>query len=370
MIKQNPQIEPQALTHELIKNNLGPVVEVPCSYLKDFLNYLWDSKEIEVINPANEAIAMGIAAGEYLGSQKIPVVSIQNSGLMNTLNALTSLNQIYNIPTFMIVTWRGEGGTGKDAPEHDITGENLLKILKTFNLPYEIADPKTYKTQVKKLSALARKTRKPVALIIKKNIFTPYVIKNKTKKSTLEMTRFDAIQEIKDKSRKAIFISSTGFPTRDSFNVKDTPDFYIVGSMGHALAVAVGVAPHTKKKVIVLDGDGGALMQAGGFASLNPQKNKNILYIVLDNGIFESTGGQIAPSAHINFIKLANAFGFPKSYSVKTRKDLENKLKKALSNTSSTFLHVSVKPGDHAGGRVSDKYSCPAIVDRFIKVIK
>src|SRR3972149_7731474 len=91
-------IHPRDFVRQLIKNDLGPVVEVPCSYFKDFLNYLWQSREIEVINPVSENIAIGIASGSYLGSGKIPILAIQNSGFMSTLNALTSLNQIYNIP--------------------------------------------------------------------------------------------------------------------------------------------------------------------------------------------------------------------------------------------------------------------------------
>ena len=91
-------IDSNDFTPHLIRNNLGPVVQVPCSYLKDFLNYLSDTKRVELINPANEALAMGIASGYYLSTGKVPIVAIQNSGLMNTFNALTSLNQMYNIP--------------------------------------------------------------------------------------------------------------------------------------------------------------------------------------------------------------------------------------------------------------------------------
>ena len=245
-----------SFTETLLKNNLGPIVEVPCSYLKDLLNYLWDSKEIEVINPANEAIAMGIASGHYLSTKRIPIVAIQNSGLMNTLNALTSLNQIYEIPVFYLITWRGEGGKGKDAPEHDILGENLEKILETFAIPYQIIDENKYQKQINELSNIAKKTNKPVALIIRKNTFINYQKKvGEDQKSTL-MTRFEAIKLIKQTVKeKALFLSSTGFPTRDSFSALDTPDFYMVGSMGHIFAVALGIAPNTSKKIITLDGD-------------------------------------------------------------------------------------------------------------------
>ncbi len=98
-------INPKDFSDVLLQNNLGPVVQVPCSYFKNLLNYLIAKDKIEVINPVNEAIAMGIASGHYLGAGKIPIVMIQNSGLLNTLNALTSLNQIYQIPIFYIVLY-------------------------------------------------------------------------------------------------------------------------------------------------------------------------------------------------------------------------------------------------------------------------
>lgn len=362
-------IHPKDFTNALIKNDLGPVVEVPCSYFKDFLNYLWDSKEIEIINPVSEGVASGIASGYYLSTGKIPVLAIQNSGLMNTLNALTSLNQIYDIPLFYMVTWRGEGGVGKDAPEHDITGGDLLKILKTFNLPYEIIDQKKYPAQIKKLKQVALRTKKPVVLIIKKNTFEPF--KNPLKKSRYEMSRMDAIKTIKNTlSKKVAYISSTGFPTRDSFNAKDTPDFYIVGSMGHAFAIALGVSANTNKKVVVLDGDGSSLMHAGGLASFDKKKNKNIIYIVLDNESYESTGGQVTVSANVDFKSLAKAFNFPTYSLVKSKKDLLKIIKIAYKSKNSSFIHIKIRNDEgKESKRVSDVYKMPQVTKRFMKSV-
>lgn len=371
--KSSPsKITPKDFVKELVKNGLGPVIEVPCSYLKDFLNYLKDNSDaIQVINPVNEAIVMGIASGEYLGSGKLPVIAIQNSGLMNTLNALTSLNQIYEIPVFMMITWRGEGGEGKDAPEHNITGENLEKILKTFDLPYEIADGKKYKEQIKNLTETAKKTNKPVAFIIRKNTFESYVLDKKLQQKSFEMSRFEAIRTIKELAEdKAVFVSGTGYPTRDSFNVKDTPDFYMVGSMGHVFSVGLGLSSHTEKKVIILDGDGGALMHAGGMASLDQKTNKNIIYIVLDNEVYESTGNQPSVSKQVDFVKLAEAFGFKNTFEVLNYSDLKKATFSALNSKIASFIHVKVRIEEGAGKRVSEVYSASQIKDRFMENIK
>lgn len=362
-------IESKDFTNELIKNNLGPVVEVPCSYLKSFLDYVWDTKVLEIINPANEALAMGIASGNYLATKKIPIVAIQNSGLMNTFNALTSLNQIYNIPVFYITTWRGEGGKGYDAPEHDMTGKNMEKILKTFELPFEIIDDSTYPEQIKSLATKAVKTKKPVVLIIKKKTFAPYkASKQINKNKKYEMSRYDAMKIIKEKLyANSLFLSTTGFATRDSFAIKDTPDFYMVGSMGHILSIALGVSPYTQKKVVVFDGDGSGLMHIGGLASFNPIIHKNLLYIIFDNEVYESTGSQPTVSSSIDFLSLSKAFNFSHFYKITTEKELRSFFSTLSDIKESVFFHIKVKEDEIAAKRVSDVYSCSQIKERFMK---
>src|SRR3989338_2992098 len=352
----------------LLKYNLGPIVQVPCSYFKDLFNYLLDSEEIELINPANEAIAIGIASVYYLSTEKIPIVAIQNSGFLNTLNALTSLNQIYNIPLLYLISWRGQN---IDAPEHLITGKNLLEILKIMGIPFKIIDPKKYTNQIRYLTKLALKYKKPVALIIKQNTFTPYSIQvNKINK--LHPSRYEAICLIKDILKdNTLFISSTGYPSRDSFGVKDTPDFYMVGSMGHTLSVALGVSANTKKKVVVLDGDGSAIMHLSTLASYNPLKNKNLVYIILDNLIYESTGGQSTLSEKINYALLAKAFNFKNVCLVASKTSLVETLKKIKKTHQSFFVHIKISPGSNKNSpRVSDKYTCPEIKNLFIENIK
>ena len=364
------QIDPKDFTDALQKVGLGPVIQVPCSYFKDWLNYLWDTNAMEVIGPANEALVMGRAAGRYLGSGQIPIVAMQNSGFMNSLNALTSLNQIYDIPLFYIITWRGEGGVGKDAPEHDITGEHLLDYLKVFTIPYEIIDSKEYKKQIQRLAQKAKRTKKPVAFIVTKNSFEPYLKKQQKDNSPYEMNRFDAIRIIKNAASqtKAIFISSTGFPTRDSFAAAESPDFYIMGSMGHAFEIGLGVAEETKKKVIILDGDGSALMHAGGLADFDPKRHKNLIYIVLDNASYESTGGQPNLSSHVGWKTLAKSVRFKNPLDVHTKKMLTATIHKALKSRDGVFLHVRIRNEDRpASKRVSDVYSCPEVTERFQK---
>jgi phosphonopyruvate decarboxylase len=360
------QVDPKDFTQALSNVGLAPVIQVPCSYFKEFIDYLVDTKAMEVISPVNEAIAMGIAAGSYLSTGKIPIVAMQNSGFMNTLNALTSLQQIYEIPVFYIITWRGEGGKGSDVPAHDMTGTAMEQILQAFLLPYEILDPESYQEQIQSLTRKAQATRKPVALLLRKNTFQLY--KAQQKPSPYSMNRFEAMQIVKDAfAENAVFLSATGYPSRDAFNIKDTPDFYVVGSMGHIFSIALGIAPHTQKQVVVLDGDGSLLMHLGGLASFDPQIHKNLVYVVFDNESYESTGGQATLSPRVDFALLAKAFHFPKYMRAEDKQTLQECLAAMQKNPQAVFLHIKVKTNIQASGKLpTDVYSSAEIKDRFM----
>ena len=364
------RIDPGDFTQALKDADLSPVVQVPCSYFKEFIDYLLETKAMEVISPVNEAVAMGIAAGSYLSTGKIPVVAIQNSGFMNTLNALTSLQQIYEIPVFYIITWRGEGGKGADVAAHDVTGPHMLQILETFLLPYEILDPAAYQEQIQFLAGKAQTTNKPVALIVRKNTFQPYQAQQTP--SHYPMNRFEAMQMVKEAfAQDAVFLSATGYPSRDAFNIKDTPDFYVVGSMGHIFAIALGIAPHTEKRVVVLDGDGSALMHAGGLASFDPHMHKNLVYVVFDNESYESTGGQATLSPQVDFAALASAFHFPTYRRVEDRQSLQEALAAIQTNPEPVFLHIKVQTNTQASGKLpTDVYSSVEIKERFMRSLR
>ncbi len=100
---------------------------VPCSLLGGIIKSLGD----EYIPSVREDTALGLAAGAYLAGRK-PCVLMQNSGIGYSLNVLTSLNLIYDIPVFMIISYRGYGGN--DAPEHIVMGEHCVELLETVGI--------------------------------------------------------------------------------------------------------------------------------------------------------------------------------------------------------------------------------------------
>ena len=106
---------------------------MPDSLLKYLCLCIDNNTEIrdKHIIAANEGSAIALASGYYLGSNKIPLVYMQNSGLGNAINPLTSLvnKKTYSIPMVLLIGWRGEGA--EDEPQHLLPGEIMRDQLKT-----------------------------------------------------------------------------------------------------------------------------------------------------------------------------------------------------------------------------------------------
>ena len=104
---------------------------------------------------------------------------------------------------------------------------------------------------------------------------------------------------------------------------KERPrDFYIVGSMGCASSISLGIALNSSKKILILDGDGATLMQMGTLATVGYYQPENLHHIIFDNHCHESTGGQPTVSKVIHFDKIALSCGYQSSETIKSKKEL------------------------------------------------
>src|SRR5436190_18791642 len=111
---------------------------VPCSLFEGVTRILDAEPRYGYVSAVREDSALGLAAGAYLGGRQ-PVVLMQNSGLGVSVNALTSLHQIYDMPALLVVSWRGEDGS--DAPEHLIMGRIMDRFLGLLQIPFAVFDP-------------------------------------------------------------------------------------------------------------------------------------------------------------------------------------------------------------------------------------
>ncbi|MFH0772027.1 MAG: sulfopyruvate decarboxylase subunit alpha [Candidatus Omnitrophota bacterium] len=121
----------EELKDELKKLGFNFFTGVPCSLLSGLIEALGQ----DYIPSVREDTAIGLAAGAYLGGKKSCVL-MQNSGLGYSLNVLTSLNLIYNIPVLIIVSYRGF--EGNDAPEHLIMGRHCVELVSMFKIPFRV----------------------------------------------------------------------------------------------------------------------------------------------------------------------------------------------------------------------------------------
>jgi phosphonopyruvate decarboxylase len=136
---------------------------VPCSFFAGVLRILASEPRYGYIGAVREDCALGLAAGAYLGGRQ-PVVFMQNSGLGVSVNAIVSLNQIYDIPALLVVSWRGQRAS--DAPEHLIMGAMMEDFLRLLRIPFKVFERATIARDVARLTDTMRSTHKPVALIV------------------------------------------------------------------------------------------------------------------------------------------------------------------------------------------------------------
>ncbi len=285
------------------------------------------------------------------------------------MNPLTSLHLLYKIPFLFLISWRGHPEKN-DAPEHLIVGKDMTSYLNTFNIPFIELNEKKWIEAIKHADSYITTKKIPFALLIRKGIFKDYNVKNKNIKD-YPMTRYEAIKIVKDKFKdKALFISTTGYISRESYDVSPTSDFYMMGSMGMAFPMGLGLARYTNKKIIVLDGDGALLMHLGAMAQISKEKSINLLHVVFDNESYDSTKGQEALSKYISLIEIAKNCGYKHCYFVTKPDDLEEKLEIINFTQEPVFIHIKVKKGNKKGiKRISDDYTCEGIKEKFIKQI-
>jgi len=354
-------INPRELFHILIENDFRFITGVPCSIFNGFLRIVEkEKKKIEHIIAVDEGEAIGIAAGYYLATSKVPIVYMQNSGLGNALDALTSLSakEVYNIPVLLLISWRGEPGKN-DEPQHEKMGKITIKLLKTLEIPHIIlsSNKKKIKQEITKVKQYFQKKNLPYSVIIRKEVLKPYSFGRKEEKSVYSLKREEAIKIILDNLKgDEVIISATGKISRELFEYQKKrkqstqTNFYVIGSMGCASSIGLGIIlKKPKRKIFIFDGDGSILMKMGSLATIGHYSPKNFCHIIFDNNAYDSTGGQSTISDTLDFVEIAKASGYKTAKLITTRE----KLKRSIVNIRNDMrgpilLVVKVKKGCRA----------------------
>ncbi len=159
----------QAFWQALQARDLTFFAGVPDSTLQPIYQRLAQEPAIRYIPAVREDVALGIASAAYFKGQ-LGGVLMQNSGLGNLVNPLTSFSLLYHIPVLLIVGWRGYGGPPNDAPEHWIMGEKTPAFFDLLDIPYEIPASDTLESALDRLLAQIQARSVPGALCIRAGV--------------------------------------------------------------------------------------------------------------------------------------------------------------------------------------------------------
>jgi phosphonopyruvate decarboxylase len=349
-------LNPADFYNMLKKHGIHFFTGVPDSLLKDICAYVTDHTPDHLhIIAANEGNAVGIAAGRYLALREISLVYLQNSGLGNIVNPVTSLIDplVYSIPMLFLVGWRGEPGV-KDEPQHVKQGKITMELLDVLGIKYTVlpASPEQATAAVKDAVEYMEANKAPFALVVKANTFSSYSLK-KDVKTSCPFNREEALKQIVSRiSREDVIVSTTGKTSRELYEYRiesgDTHerDFLTVGSMGHASQIALGIAlAKPDKNVYCLDGDGALLMHMGGLAIIGEQAPTNFKHIILNNCSHDSVGGQPTAGEKVNFTTVAKACGYKRVLFAESEAEIAQKTDELLQSTGPALLEVRVNKG-------------------------
>ncbi len=160
------------------------------------------------------------------------------------------------------------------------------------------------------------------------------------------MERIDTINRISSQLTNELVICNIGFPSRELYYVKDSStNFYMLGSMGLASSIGLGLAMSNNKKVIVFDGDGSILMNLGSLVTIFNQNPNNLILVVLDNECYGSTGSQCTYASTVNLGKVAEAIGF-KNLFFYSNNNTDFDFNEVLNSKGPVFVHIKVQQGN------------------------
>ena len=370
---------------------------VPCSMISSLIATLETHPRLPYVPAVREDVAVGLAAGAWLAGRR-PMVLMQNSGLGTSLNALVSLSLMYRLPALLLVTWRGHGG--RDAPEHLLMGEISPGLLEMIRIPHRILSAKTIADDIAWGRAESERLSQPVALLLPPGILEteergavagrgalegrgaaegePSEYKNRGRLSeppwsdcTPTISRFEALRAAVSALTAEPVVHANGYICRESFAVKDRiENFYMIGSMGMASAIGLGVAlAAPDRPTVVFDGDGNLLMSlgilpmVGGGPVMGRGRPDNLVHVVFDNALYGSTGNQASPSRTVGLHHIARAAGYQRATAVTAADELHAAVAAAVAGGGPSFILARVTGEEQPAPRIP--YAPEEIRDRF-----
>lgn len=347
-------IQPKDFFEAMSARGVGFYAGVPDSLLANFCAYVDDQggRDQHLIT-ANEGNAVALAMGYHMATGKVAMVYMQNSGLGNTVNPLTSLAdpEVYKVPMLLVIGWRGEPGV-KDEPQHVKQGRVTLGQLDVLEIPHWVLDANSdVGATLDAAFAGMQKRNAPVALVVRKDTFAKYKPQNSSPEAST-LAREAALEQLLQLSAEDdLIVSTTGKTSREVFELRvkhgqKQRDFLTVGGMGHTASIALGVAiGQPGRRVVCLDGDGSLLMHMGSMPVIAGYKPQRFVHVLLNNGSHESVGGQATAAGQVNFAQLADAVGYAGYAVAKDVPSLQQAWQSLANKQGPVLLEVKIKNG-------------------------
>jgi phosphonopyruvate decarboxylase len=354
----------------LKRNGIRHGAGVPCSFFTPLVNYMTVDPGLDYVSATSEGEAVAIAAG-LTTAGKPAFALMQNSGLGNAVNPITSMLYIYRMPVVLLISHRGEPGK-PDEPQHVLMGQITEQLAELCGLRTHVLDPERFESTL----TGAQRDAVPVAYVCRKDTllggpkapalslrvrsggrapdnqgeFTPSLTREQA--LSVLLPQLNQGLEPGDSGRQApAVVATTGKLSRELHELDDRDfskrnRFYMVGSMGCAAGFALGIArAQPDRKVVALDGDGALLMKLGSLATAGSLAPAGYHHVVFDNGAHDSTGGQPTPSPAVDFALAALACGYRHAETVSEPDALRDAFARQLAQPGPSLLRVLIKTG-------------------------
>ena len=320
----------------------------------------------------------GICAGAALSGRR-PAMFIQNSGVGNMINALLSLTGFYELPLALFISHRGLYKE-KIAAQRPM-GEKLPGILRGAGIAFtRIEKAKDLNLIPGRLDQVYRKNRIHAFLLspavweeaeAKDNMPQPVLTlsspggnlsrrqrvapaQGKIEKLKPRLTRYEILRAVWPALESRAVVCNLGFPARELYHIGHRPShFYMLGSMGMATPIGLGIALATKKEIVVIDGDGALLMNPGTMATAACLRPGNLTVFAVDTGAYGSTGNQPTLARRcIDLEEAARGLGFRRTIKAAGKRQLIRSLeiKEGADSPSAPsgpgFIHALALPGN------------------------
>ncbi len=330
---------------------------LPCDRVKGLISLA--EKNVFSVPLTREEEGVGICAGAALAGKR-PAMLVQSSGVGNMVNALMSLTAFYELPLAVFVSHRGI--YKEKIPAQVPMGRALPGLLESLGLGYSTYEDAGQFDSLKAELDDTFESGKVRFFLLSPAIWEASGLKREEPLMQApceavgcehagacprpEHRRYDILKAVAPLFKDRAVVCNLGIPSKELYDVMHQPsNFYMLGSMGMATPIGLGVALCTEKDVIVVDGDGSLLMNPGCLATVGHTMPRNLKILAVDNASYGSTGSQ--PTHTRTCVDLeAVARGFGISNTLKAADT--GAIGQALAETfdGPLFIHALALPGN------------------------